>query len=100
VFKSLGITSKMPTSIFTDSALPPERWFRVRLFGVTSKNTDVNLQSLGVASKTPIPTTILLGGYFWKRQCDAQVIHLLYQKNQFNKQRKQVIDKGPTTVLH
>jgi hypothetical protein len=35
---------------------------------------------LGVTSKTPIPTTILLGSYFWKRQCDAQVIHLRYQK--------------------
>jgi hypothetical protein len=90
----------MPMSIFTDSALPLKRWFRVRLLGVTSKNTVVNLQSLGVVSKTPIPTIILLDGYFWKRQCDAQVIHLLNQKNQFNKQRKRVIDKGPTTVLH
>jgi hypothetical protein len=64
------------------------------------KNADVNLQSLGAASKTPIPTTILLGNYFWKRQCDAQDIHLQYQKNQFNNQRKRTIEMGPTTVLH
>jgi hypothetical protein len=90
----------MPTPTFNHSALPLNRWSRVRLLGVTSKNADVNLQSLGVASKTPIPTTILLGSYFWKRQCDAQDIHLLYQKNQFNNQRKRVIEKRPTTVLH
>jgi hypothetical protein len=90
----------MPASIFNDSALPLKRWSRVQLLGVTSKNADINLQSLGVASKTPIPTTILLGSYFWKRLCDAQVIYLLYQKNQFNNQRKRVIETGPTTVLH
>jgi hypothetical protein len=84
----------MPMSTFTNSALPLKRWSRVRLLGVTSKTLMSTFKSLGVASKTPIPTKILLGSYFWKRQCDAQVIHLLYQKNQFNNQRKRVIEKG------
>ena len=87
-------------SIFTDSVLPLERWFRVRLLGVTSKTLMSTFKSLGVASKTPIATIILLGGYFWKRQCDAQVIHLLSQKNQFYNKEKQVIDKGQTSFFH
>jgi hypothetical protein len=54
----------MPMSTFTNSALPLKRWSRVRLLGVTSKTLMSTFKSLGVASKTPIPTKILLGSYF------------------------------------
>jgi hypothetical protein len=98
--QSLDITSKMLTSTFNHSTLPLKRWSRVRSLGITSKNADVDLQSLSVAFKTPIPTTRLLGSYFWKRQCDAQVIHLLSQKNQFYNQEKRDIKKKPTSLFH
>jgi hypothetical protein len=41
----------MPMLIFTDSALPLKRWFRVRLLGVTSKTLMSTFTSLGVVSK-------------------------------------------------
>jgi hypothetical protein len=34
------------------SALPLKRWPRIQSLGITSKNADVDLQPLGVASKT------------------------------------------------
>jgi hypothetical protein len=37
VFKSLGITSKMPASTFNHSALPLKRRPRVQSLGITSK---------------------------------------------------------------
>jgi hypothetical protein len=90
----------MPTPTFNHSALPLKRWSRVRLLGVTSKTLMSTFNRSALLLKTPTPTTISLGSNFWKRQCDAQVIHLIYQKNQFDNQRKRVIKKGPTTVLH
>jgi hypothetical protein len=41
----------MPMLIFTDSALPLKRRFRVRLLGVTSKTLMSTFTSLGVVSK-------------------------------------------------
>jgi hypothetical protein len=77
---SLGITSKMPTPTFSHSAWPLKRQFCVRLLGVTSKTLISTFNRSALFLKMLIPTTILLGNYFRKRQCDAQVIHLLYQK--------------------
>jgi hypothetical protein len=98
--QSLSITSKMPTPILSNSAWPLKRRSRVRLLGVTSKTLMSTFNCSALLLKMPIPTTILLGSYFWKRQCDAQVIHLQYQKNQLNSQRQRIIEMGPTTVLH
>jgi hypothetical protein len=54
----LGIASKMSTSPSSHSSLPPKHRFRVQSLGIASKMTDVALQSLGVASKTPIPCSV------------------------------------------
>jgi hypothetical protein len=78
----------MLTPTFIHSAWPLKRRSCVRLLGVTSKTLMPTFNRSALFLKMPIPTTILLGSYFRKRQCDAQVIHLLYQKEPVQQSEK------------
>jgi hypothetical protein len=100
--KSLGITSKMPMSTFKHSALPLKRQARIL--------------SLGITSKMPMPTfyhsALPLKCWFYVRllgvtsktlMSHRSALFLLYQKNQFNIQKKATTSHrkgGSTTVLH
>jgi hypothetical protein len=88
----------MPT--FTDSALPLKRWSRVRLLGVTPKT----LMSTFNRSALLLKRRCRLQYYSAATPGSVNVMRKLFiyyiKKNQFNNQRKRIIEMGPTTVLH
>jgi hypothetical protein len=90
----------MPTPTFSHPAWSLKRRSRVRLLGVTSKT----LMSTFNRSALLLKRRYQLQYYPAATSGSVNVMRKLFiyyiKKNQFNNQRKQIIEMGPTTVFH